>query len=140
MAKSLLWCHILGEDPLQPFKVAIEGTRSVDALKKAIKETSAPDLDAFPAHHLDLFKVGISIKELKEKVFGKQKGEDVEGAELLGVSDKVKDVFEEGPAKSQVQIIVVRPTGTRTIIHFPYYLLTILIPHFPTTPWPDFCR
>ena len=125
MSKVFLWCHILGEDPLKPFKIAIENLDDVDDLKAAIKEKWPNLLARTDAPRLLLFKVGIPIKELKEKVGGKQTGEDVEGAKLLGVSDEVKDVFEESPARSQVQIIVVRPTGTRTIIHFPDFLLTL---------------
>lgn len=110
---------IWGEDPSKIIKVDIEGTKSVAALKQAIKMECAPGLDAFPVYDLKIFEVSITEDDLKQKLRdAPQKPEDIGGAEL-SLTRQVAAVFPESLVDAHIQIIVVPPTGTRSIVYIP---------------------
>jgi hypothetical protein len=50
-------CWILGCDPRRVFSVEIAKTKTVDVLKKAIKQEKGPVFNDIPADSLDLWKV-----------------------------------------------------------------------------------
>ena len=50
-------CWVFGDDPNHVFSVEIEDTKTVSALKKAIKDEKEPTFDHIPADSLTLRKV-----------------------------------------------------------------------------------
>ena len=120
MSKIAFFCCIQGEDPLYPFEVEIDSAKDISDLKEAIKEEAPHSLAGIDALELDLFKVSIPIVDINEKVQGIRRGDDVERAEELVVSDKLYDVFKETPDEKKVHIIVVGPTGTLILSWFTF--------------------
>ena len=61
-----LYCLVLNDDPNRIFLVKIANTKSVGALKKAIKEEKRPLFDNIPADSLVLWDVSISTESDKD--------------------------------------------------------------------------
>jgi len=55
-----IWCIVVGETT--PFSVEIDETKSVDALKKAIKKEKKPMFKAFAADRLTLYKINVPFE------------------------------------------------------------------------------
>ena len=61
-----LTCYLLGDDVKRYFVVEIEETKAVSILKDLIKEKKAPHLDHVSASDLEIWKVDLSMLNLKK--------------------------------------------------------------------------
>ncbi|KAG0315818.1 hypothetical protein BGZ99_007246 [Dissophora globulifera] len=103
-----LWCLLDGEST--PFPVEIESTKTIGALKKAIKDDNAVAFADVDAKMLTLWKVSVPVLPKKER-----KGislVDVPSQEL-DETDDVSDAFKETLPKKTIHIIVQRPLPVR---------------------------
>ncbi|KAF8920977.1 hypothetical protein BGZ58_004167 [Dissophora ornata] len=100
-----LFCLVDGE--ANAFSVEIESTKTVDALKKLIKDEKAPRFDDVAADELTLWRVSIPVAPKNERK--EISLVDVTSKEELDETDDISDVFAETPPKKTIHIIVQRP-------------------------------
>ncbi|KAG0042488.1 hypothetical protein BGZ89_006885, partial [Linnemannia elongata] len=108
-----LFCLVDGEATSNAFSVEIEPTKTVDALKNAIKTKKAPEFDNIAADKLTLWCVPIPVvpaNKHKSIVLD----DFLEAATELDPTDDVADVFSEKPPKKTIHIIVQRPLSDAT--------------------------
>ncbi|KAH7048589.1 hypothetical protein BKA57DRAFT_513495 [Linnemannia elongata] len=108
-----LFCLVDGEATSNAFSVEIEPTKTVDALKNAIKTKKAPEFDNIAADKLTLWYVLIPVVPAnKHKPIVLD--DFLEAATELDPTDDVADVFSEKPPKKTIHIIVQRPLSDAT--------------------------
>ncbi|KAG0302827.1 hypothetical protein BGZ98_007201 [Dissophora globulifera] len=104
-----LWCLLDGDSTT--FPVEIESTKTIGALKKAIKDDNSVAFANVDAKMLTLWKVSVPVLPEKER-----KGISLAGVpspEKLDETDDVCDVFKETLPKKTIHIIVQRPLPVR---------------------------
>jgi len=122
-------CWVLGDDPKRVFSVEIAKTKTVDALKDAIKEKKKHTFDGIDADLLDLWKVCCRCQYVfdpsmltityfcKVKIDHKARRDllqtmkvesDIPDGELLDPLDDVSEVLNDTPRK-HIHIIVRHP-------------------------------
>ncbi|RHZ70234.1 hypothetical protein Glove_274g2 [Diversispora epigaea] len=107
-------CLVKGDDPYENcFEIEINKTKTINALKKAIKGEQKNTFATIDAHQLKLWKVNISLSESNEKLnllnnrSHAMIEEGLEGIKLLA-SEDVQDYFKQ-PTKKHIHIIVECP-------------------------------
>jgi hypothetical protein len=106
MANTLaLNCLVSGDDPDHIFTIEIANTKTVGALKKAIKEEKKPAFDDVAADALVLWKVSLPVDEsLKENLI------NLSGEKLSLPLDKLSKVF-SNVDDTHLHIVVGRPSS-----------------------------
>jgi Crinkler effector protein N-terminal domain len=107
-------CFVIGG--ITPFSVTIDETQSVDELKGAIKKKKEPELDAFAADRLTLYKVDIDGSDddkciEKVQVISQKLGDPNEAEKLHSLSRLSKYFRELSPTEGRIQILVQLPRG-----------------------------
>jgi hypothetical protein len=97
-------CLIYDDDASHIFPVEIASSKSVGALKKAIKEEMKPALDHVTAASLTLWKVSIPI----DGSFEENVKAELEEEEMLSPVDTLSDIFSNLKGK-HLHIIVKSP-------------------------------
>jgi hypothetical protein len=106
-----LGCFIIGGSPT-PFSITIDETQSVDRLKDAIKMKKDPELNAFPADALTLYKVDIDASDDEKLIESVETiSRDLTKAEKLRPLCMVSGYHwgELDPEKEKIQILVKVP-------------------------------
>ena len=104
-----LWC-CFNDDPEPPFSIIIAKSDTVDDLKKAIKERNSYRLKDIGTRSLDLFKVSISVEELRTRSEDIRHPKGIEGnVKLENPIARLSQVFPVGPEPERINIIVRRP-------------------------------
>ncbi|KAF9578408.1 hypothetical protein BGW38_005798, partial [Lunasporangiospora selenospora] len=100
-----LFCLVDGK--ANAFSVEIESTKTVDALKKLIKDEKAPRFNDVAADELTLWRVSVPVppKKNRKEIWLA----DIPSKEELDETDDIVDVFKELPPKKTIHIIVQRP-------------------------------
>jgi Crinkler effector protein N-terminal domain len=99
-------CLVLGDDPTHTFQVEIEETKTVAALKDAIKNKNKPAFDCLTAHSLVLWKVSIAVDDsLNENLHDL----DLGGEKPLPPLDELSEVFSDSLARKHLHILVQPP-------------------------------
>jgi Crinkler effector protein N-terminal domain len=103
-------CIITGETT--PFSVTIDETQSVGELKDAIKKETEPELNAFDAHTLTLYRIDVNGSNNESTRELQKISQDPSKNEELDPLDKLRDVFKPtGPTHQMIQILVQPPGG-----------------------------
>jgi Crinkler effector protein N-terminal domain len=107
----ILFCVVIGETT--PFPVTIGGTQSVGELKGAIKKKAEPELDAFDAHTLILYRIDVDGPNKHEYISKMQEVfQNPSSNAELGPFDKLRDHYQPpGPPDQMVHILVQPPRG-----------------------------
>ena len=101
-------CIVLGDDHHRVFQVEISTTKTVAALKKAIKEEKKHAFQHVDADILNLWKISIPADgNLKKNLDNLELGY---GASLLPV-EELQKVFSVECAKERVHIVIKVPAG-----------------------------
>ena len=104
-----IWCIVVGDTT--PFSVKIDETKSVDALKKAIKKETKPMFKAFDADRLTLYKIDAKYDEAtyENEVESVKPNQD---QKLGSPLRKLSAVFgQTGPDDDKIHILVEHPAG-----------------------------
>ena len=115
-------CLVLGEPRSRIFVVEIAGTKSVSALKDAIKEKRKPALDHISADTLIMWKVSFPAdqEDLEENL-----GNLADKNSLPSVK-RLSSLFSDQPADEYLHIVVQRPpTGEHK-----YHSALVALPDF----------
>jgi hypothetical protein len=99
---------VLSDDTSHIFPIEIAESKTVGALRKAIKDEKRPAIDHLPADTLVLWKVSIPVNQnLTENL---RKLDFVDESSLLPVK-KLSKVFSDQPEDEHLHIIVRVPPG-----------------------------
>ena len=121
MSIITLSCLVIGENPYENvFEVDIDNNKTVNRLKKAIKEEQPQTFTNVDSKDIKLWKVNISLKEPNEKLvvvntkINVNIKEDLGGEELPPLS-KISKYFTSQPVDEHIHIIVQRPVETKEV-------------------------
>ena len=101
-------CWIYDEDPARIFPVEIAATKTVGALKKAIKHEKRHAFEHVDADTLDLWKVAIPADENLE---GDLKMLNLDDVQPLSPLAKLASLFADHPVDDHLDIVVKAPPG-----------------------------
>ncbi|KAG0221957.1 hypothetical protein BGW42_007048, partial [Actinomortierella wolfii] len=107
MTTTTLTLFCLTDGEANAFSVEIEPTKTVDSLKKLIKEEKANDFHDVDADKLSLWRVSVPVLPKKDRkpIWLA----NVPKKEELDETDDIADVFTDVPPKKTIHIIVQRP-------------------------------
>ncbi|GBB93399.1 hypothetical protein RclHR1_21600002 [Rhizophagus clarus] len=115
------YCLVVGENPYENvFEVDIDNNKTVNRLKKTIKEEQPQTFTNVDSKDIKLWKVNISLEEPNEKLVAVNTKinvnikEDLGGEELPPLS-KISKHFTSQPADEHIHIIVQRPVETKEV-------------------------
>src|SRR6266496_2764371 len=121
MSTITLSCLVVGENPYENvFEVDIDNNKTVNRLKKAIKEEQLQTFANVDAKDLKLWKVDISLEKENKKLelvntkINVNIKEELGGEELPPLS-KISKHFISQPADEHIHIIVQRPVKTKEV-------------------------
>lgn len=108
MSRTLeLNCLVLGDERNHIFNIEIPATKTVSALKKAIKEEKSPLFDHVPADNLAIWKVSVPVDETFEENL---RNLNLDDAQPLPPVKRLSGVFSNIPEEHLH--VVVRPPPT----------------------------
>ncbi|KAF8311908.1 uncharacterized protein EI90DRAFT_865822 [Cantharellus anzutake] len=105
-------CWVFGDDASQVFPVEISNTKSVGALRKAIRGEKPVALQHIDADTLTLWKVAIPLE-----VFAKQKVGLEDAQVLLSPFKRLSSFFSDQPDDLNLHVVVQLPTVVPLPIH-----------------------
>ncbi|KAF9113079.1 hypothetical protein BGX30_007091, partial [Mortierella sp. GBA39] len=105
-----LFCLVDGEATSQAFSVDIDQTKTVDHLKKFIKNEIPDTFNGVDAKDLTLWRVSILITRDNSEIPILFNNIAKEEKEKLHPADDLSDIFDEKPPKKTIHIIVQRPS------------------------------
>ena len=110
MSVANLHCWVHGDDPDAIFLVEIATTKTVGALKQAIKEEKKHAFQDIDAKTLDLWKVSIPLND--DKFHHKLKNLDLANELPLSARQQLSSVFLDQPTDDRLSIVIA-PVGER---------------------------
>ncbi|KIL66082.1 hypothetical protein M378DRAFT_10374 [Amanita muscaria Koide BX008] len=118
-----LFCLIFGNDSKNLFPVKIEATKTVAALKVAIKEERKPHFDNIKAEKLELFKVSIPFDPcFNEKVNNLDLHDAVSLSGWMKLSSQFSDQFAVNVAEDCLHVVVRVPIDPSALVRLNCYV------------------
>ena len=111
MSVANLHCWVHGNNPDVIFPVEIATTKTVGALKQAIKEENKHAFQHVDADILDLWKVSIPLND--DNFHHKLEYLDLADELLLSARHQLSSVFLDKPTGNDLNIVIKAPVGER---------------------------